>query len=186
MADRKRNDDNAFFDQIGRCITSWAEVERELFGICHAALGATYDRAAIVYGRTPSIETRLNLVNDLVSVSLPPRARSDGGHAGPLEKEWESLFCTIKGLLPIRNVLAHHPVVTHVEFEQDESGQIARVGDVWMQYLTSEHESRRARKFPQPKIQDLRDHHEAVMALVGPLYAFHKKLLAESRRPKGE
>lgn len=62
-----------FLMWIGTCITAWAKVEEQLFGICEHCLGARTDRAAIVYYRTPTIDSRVLLVDELVRTVLPKR-----------------------------------------------------------------------------------------------------------------
>jgi hypothetical protein len=101
-----------FFTWLGKCITAWASVENHLFEICVSSLGTTKHRAAIVYYRTPSLDARLELTNELVLTVLPARERD--------VKIWDNIKKEIKSLSPIRNRLAHHPV----EQRQITVGQI--------------------------------------------------------------
>ena len=63
---------------MGNAISNWARVEAYLFKICRAALGATSQRTAIVYGRTPTLEARRLLINDLLETTLPVRPQNGG------------------------------------------------------------------------------------------------------------
>jgi hypothetical protein len=69
-----------FYMWIGHCISAWAKVEERLFKICWHSLRAPKTQAAIVYFRTPSLDARLSLVDELVKSALPKPERRDGGH----------------------------------------------------------------------------------------------------------
>ena len=104
------NSANEFFTWLGKCITAWAQVEDHLFEICLHSLGATKPRVAIVYYRTPTLDARLKLTDELVRTVLPARDPPDGGHDHPDTKKWSQLRRQIAELLPVRNRMAHHPV----------------------------------------------------------------------------
>ena len=99
-----------FLMWVGFCITAWAKVEEHLFKICETCLRAREDRVAIVYYRTPTIDSRLKLVDELIRTALPKPARKRGGHDHPDLKVWNSLRKDIEGLLSTRSRIAHHPV----------------------------------------------------------------------------
>lgn len=102
--------EDEFHMWIGKCITAWAKVEEHLFDICVKSLGTTQQKAAIVYFRTPTLDTRLKLVDELVRTVLPKRERKDGGHDHEDVKTWNKFRKQIGEILPVRNRLAHHPV----------------------------------------------------------------------------
>jgi hypothetical protein len=102
--------DDEFLKWIGISITAWAEVEVHLFEICKRCLGTRNDRAAIVYYRTPSINSRLELVDELVRTVLPKSEQKSGSHPHPDVKEWGVLRKDIGKLLRTRNRIAHHPI----------------------------------------------------------------------------
>ena len=104
------NSADEFFTWLGKCITAWAQVEEHLFEICVHSLRATKHRVAIVYYRTPTLDSRLQLTNELVRTVLPARDPPSGGHDHPDTKKWDDLRGQIIGLLPVRNRMAHHPV----------------------------------------------------------------------------
>jgi hypothetical protein len=83
---------NEFLLTIGNCITEWAAIEEQLFEICLMCLACPRDRAAIVYYRTPSIDARLHLADELVKAALPKRVRKDGGHDRPDVDHWRTIY----------------------------------------------------------------------------------------------
>jgi hypothetical protein len=99
-----------FFYWVGLAVTQWARIDEELFSICAAVLKADQRHVAIIYYRTPSLEARISLTNDLAKTVMPQRKRKNGGHASPFERKWDKLIQDIKDALRIRNQLAHSPV----------------------------------------------------------------------------
>jgi hypothetical protein len=101
-------------------------------------------RAAIIYYRTPTIDARLQLADELVRTVLPKRGKNDGGHDHQDVKIWNELRKEINSLLPIRNRIAHHPVTgaTYPEFSA-----VADLFDqrTWYQSQVSESEKLRGR-----------------------------------------
>lgn len=67
-----------FHQQVGMCITAWANVNQQLFNICFDILGSTKDRVSIVFYSSPTIATRLRLVDELVLSVLPKREKKTG------------------------------------------------------------------------------------------------------------
>jgi hypothetical protein len=47
-----------FYKWVGICITQWASIESKLFRICHCTHQTDKQTAAIVFFRTPTLETR--------------------------------------------------------------------------------------------------------------------------------
>lgn len=92
---------------IGRCITEWAGIEETIFDVCCIALATKTPLAAIVFYRSPTIETRLVLTNDLLKFWFP---KAPGGHEHQLLQQWDSLQKKIRELTPYRNLMAHHPI----------------------------------------------------------------------------
>ena len=101
-------DEREFYAAVGKAITSWADLEAILFQMTHAILGCTKERAAIVFYRTPTIDSRLTLTNDLVNSFFPKHG--PGEHPDPRIKRWREIQAEIREHLPDRNRLAHHPV----------------------------------------------------------------------------
>jgi hypothetical protein len=101
----------AFYQYIGICISEWANVETQLFRLCAFVLKASTQHVAIVFRRTPTLETRLKLADELVMTVLPKRERQDGGHDAPIVIEWKAIQQEFRELMETRNHLAHWPVV---------------------------------------------------------------------------
>ena len=55
-----------FHMMIGYCIAEWAGIDDELFRIFQQCTGAKEKQAAIVYYRTPALNVRLGLVDEIV------------------------------------------------------------------------------------------------------------------------
>jgi hypothetical protein len=113
-----KSPNDEFLMWIGLCITAWAKVEEYLFAVCEECLGTRTDRAAIVYYRTPTIDARIKLIDELVRTRLPTRERKSGGHDHPDLKEWDDLRKDTLALLSTRRRIAHHPVKARTEMEQ--------------------------------------------------------------------
>jgi hypothetical protein len=99
-----------FMAMVGYCITDWALVEEELFGILHDVLGVSDERAAIIYLRTPTIEGRLSLINEIVPTTFPKTEPKNGRHQHKDLDMRDSILKEIRSLLSTRNRLAHSPV----------------------------------------------------------------------------
>ena len=97
-----------FLKRIGHCITYWAFIEEMLFEICVATLKAPRKQTAIVYYRTPTLEARLSLVQELVAAKFP--RKKPGQHSSTLEITWSNLVKEATDLIPERNTLAHRPL----------------------------------------------------------------------------
>ena len=97
-----------FYEWIGRCITEWAHVDESLFRLCFLASKTKEKQAAIIFYRTPNLDTRLKLVDELIRAVLPQKR--PGEHDTEIVREWAKLKIAIEKLLPVRNALAHHPL----------------------------------------------------------------------------
>jgi hypothetical protein len=60
---------------IGYCIAEWAGIDDELFRIFQHCTGAKEQQAAIIYYRTPGLNVRLGLVDEIVRSVLPKRSQ---------------------------------------------------------------------------------------------------------------
>ena len=102
---------------IGVCIKEWASIEHVLLQLCNLALKTTDKIASIVYFRTPSLDGRTKLTDELLLTILPAREKKDGGHDHRLVKEWTGIRKDIKNELAVRNKLAHWPLAMSVELK---------------------------------------------------------------------
>jgi hypothetical protein len=64
-----------FHMMVGYCIAEWARVEDALFRIFQACLSIKAEQCAILYYRTPSLDTRLVLVDEIVKSVLPKKPK---------------------------------------------------------------------------------------------------------------
>ena len=148
---------NEFLMWIGHCITAWAKFEEHLFSVCRACLGARLDRAAIVYYRTPALDSRIKLVHELVCTVLPKPPKKSGAHPHPDLKQWNDLRNEITDLLAIRRRIAHHPVRATSAIEEKDQALFERT---WLEIYMSENERLRSdSKDTEPlKYDDLVNH----------------------------
>jgi hypothetical protein len=106
-----------FYAAIGVCIKELSSIEHVLLQLCNLALKTTDKIASIVYLRTPSLESRTNLTEELLLAILPQRERKNGGHDHRLVKEWIVIRKGIKSELEVRNKLAHWPLAMSVDMK---------------------------------------------------------------------
>jgi hypothetical protein len=152
--------------------------------LCAFVLKASTQRVAIVFDRTPTLETRLQLTDELVMTVLPKRERQDGGHDAPIVIEWRAIQKEFRELMETRNHLAHWPVVkgASVKIATNPSTldmEITSYEDTleMSQSLTELH--RGMGKKDRIKPTDLPGHHSRVIALKNTLNQFYYKLSGE-------
>jgi hypothetical protein len=164
---------------IGMCISLWATIEARIFRICWKSLGCSEERAAIVYFRTPSLDTRMALTQELVESVLPKTAAGQPLH--PDLSAWNEIVRTFHDLKRVRNRIAHHPV-TH----KTEPGALAMFPplgglpfdpnemDYWFENYVSQEERLRGRHTQMLPlgIEDLKAHYLATFGLTKQLDAF--------------
>lgn len=170
-----------FYLLMGQAISHWAKVEAYLFKICRAALGTTSQRAGIVYTRTPTLESRRTLVNDLLATILPQRPQN-GGKEHADAREWKSITEAMQALIPTRNHIAHRPMEPHIDWESEADGGVGRT-DLWFAITASDHE--RAR-YGGPDgsitVADLQNHIRDVWSLKERVAAFYVDRLPSHTR----
>jgi hypothetical protein len=177
-----------FYELVGRCIKAWARVESGLFEICAFVLKAPREQAAVIYYRTPSIDTRLELTHELVRFVMPQRERKEGGHDAPIVSKWNELRSAIKEMLPARNALAHHPVrqqqpiTVGISLRDKERPPRVVVGAPWLELAMSAEEELRQRGKKEPiKHADLPGHLTSVRSLAVRLDDFYEELKAQRK-----
>lgn len=104
-----------FHSLIGYCIAEWAKVDEELFRICWLCLGSRRERAALIYYRTPTLDARLTLVDQLTSLILPRKERA-GAHDHADVILWRAIAGDFRKLLHTRRRVAHQPVRGGTEY----------------------------------------------------------------------
>ena len=122
---------------VGICITKWSDVDRDLLRITCDALGTGSQRAAIVYLKTPTIDSRLTLLDELINCILDPLPKAKTKPT--LLKQWSKVLESIRDLLPTRNKLAHCPVGTVFEdgSAHERPAILSSIGEVYRGKLAS-------------------------------------------------
>ena len=175
-------DHEDFFKWVGICIKEWAYIEKVIFDLCSYVLKADRKHVAIIYYRTPTLEGRLALTNDLLQSIFPKKA---GEHDNPKLVIWTKIFKEIRNLAPARNVLAHSPIRYKVSIKAqiDKTGQPAKVinQESWIEIATSENERLKTGEDKSYRVDDLPKYHAAVRALWDRLLNFHNDLRVRLR-----
>src|SRR5690242_4036852 len=154
-------DENQFYAAVGRAITTWAQVEDVLFAITFSILGCSRERAAIVFYRTPTIDSRLTLTNDLIDSFFPKHEGGDKPDARV--KRWREIQTLLREHLPIRNRLAHHPVGPVVDLRDDNNFQI-----IYASHISSGERLRKGEVEPL-ELAEIRAHRQTVLMILNEL-----------------
>lgn len=157
-----------FMTVLGISITQWARVEDQLFKLCRDILGTTTDHTAIVYYRTPSLEGRISLADELIDTIFPPP--ESGKHRHDDYKCWELIKAAMKAEMPIRNRLAHSPVSLEIDTEGRKP--------LSLESQQHPHEAARGKGVKPPiTISDIKDHLGRVRPLALQLGEFRNQRL---------
>src|SRR5262249_47711624 len=161
-------------------ITAWAKVEEHLFRMCVNCMGTSDEIGAIVYYRTPTIDARLSLLDELVRARLPRKERRNGRHDHSDVKAWDNVRKDVMSLLKIRNRIAHHPV--GAEWGAGHSDGFGLLGlKSWLEIYVSEHEGLRGKAVEMKplKVDDLSIHCTEVQAITKRLDQFCSTVLSK-------
>jgi hypothetical protein len=177
-----------FYKAIGRCIAEWAKVDEALFAIFRQCVGPL-DQCAIIYYRTPGLDVRLSLTDEIVKSVLPRTEPGRQDH--PHLLAWATARKGFTDLLAIRRRIAHHPVVTKAIPSGlcDPFGSLLfGAGPVISGFeLYASHGERLRGKASNDKpltIHDLRNHMASVTLLHIQLHQFLRDaLLAQNEEP---
>ena len=149
-----------------------------LFEICKLCLGARNDRAAIVYYRTPTIGSRLELIDELVRTVLPKREQKSGSHDHPDLKEWDDLRKDVGKLLHTRNRIAHQRVKIRDAFGVPGGIGLLQAGRQFELHISDGERLRSRSAEVEPLMQDdLAKHCQAVVAIVTRIVQFLRTTL---------
>lgn len=152
-----------FMALLGTCITEWAWIEEEIYGICQMILGTASVHTSIIYYRTPSLEARLKLVDELMETVFPPP--ENGKHKHSDADVWKKLSKGIQDQMPVRNQLAHSPTAMGIwGTVDDETGKVSQVVELKMQSSPHRHEMNRPKGTSKKMLlkQDLEKHLQEV------------------------
>lgn len=183
-----------FFRLVGRAITDWANIEEELFHICGTVLNAKPQHVAIVYYRTPTLDGRISLVDELVRSLFP--SRKTGEHATREELMWEKVMKILRDEKAIRRQLAHSPVSGFIATDPASTSlpntpksQIGRaqiiVTDIWLASYVSHTERLRGtkeRQKEQLREDDIKTHSKKLSEAINHLRNFRENELATLTR----
>jgi hypothetical protein len=166
-----------FYQLVGHCIKAWASIEDQLFAACDLILKTNPRLVAIIFYRTPTIDTRLQLTSELLQCVLPQREKAGSGRDHPIVAQWKQFEKEIRELLPIRNLLAHSPVwmVVNSPAVFDSVGNIT--SPVTMAIATSPKERLRGRDPRQISDHELLSHLETINTIRANLAQFISGLL---------
>jgi hypothetical protein len=170
----RRNRDE-FFKEMGHCIALWAEADEALFHIFRVCVGP-YDQSAIIYYRTPGLDLRLGLTDEIVVATLRP----GGGRSNkrdPRVAVWKLIVKEFKNLLAVRRRIAHQPVRT----EPFSVGSAIDDPQTSFEIFANRHEQLRdrERKLPPLDIRRLTLHHLGVEGLRQKLAEFREGVLTK-------
>jgi hypothetical protein len=170
-----------FYQWVGRCITAWSDIEARLFECCWYCLGSTRERTSIVYYRTPTLDARLTLADELVGTIFPKSKRKSGGHPHPDIKHWARIVSDLRTHLATRRRIAHHPVGQVIEPIVQDGALTGELQISWEIYTSSAEKLRQANADYVPlTMQHLIDHHTEISTLKGRLKEFvGKKLIPQ-------
>lgn len=183
-----------FYQHLGIAIAEWAWIDAELFSVCAAVFRApVLQHVAIIYYRTPTVDARLTLTDELVESVLPKPERKSGGHPHPTAKEWTAIEKAIRAELKIRRQLAHSPAYSVAQTEPPlpegfpllaaigEPGKFYRIIDVWFASYVSLTERLRggaAAESKALKIEDIKSHIERLREVGERLQRFRSTVLS--------
>jgi hypothetical protein len=103
-----------FYQRVGKCIKAWATIEDKLFDICEKLLKTDRAFVSVVFFRSPTIRSRIELTNELLRVRFPKVKENNQEKDHPVIVEWKPIKKAIVDLLPVRNSLAHDPVKMNI------------------------------------------------------------------------
>jgi hypothetical protein len=180
-----------FHMMVGYCIAEWATVDEELFLILRNCLGP-YEQSAIIYYRTPGLDVRLSLTDELVLSVLPEKDRQSGGHDDPSVQSWKKILGQFRTLLSVRRRIAHLPVIPrriiqggatfgNFAFNTTTFGDPGTIESSFEIY-ESKHEQLRGKSEGRSllTVEDLQNHLVEVHALGEALRAFRRDVLKSS------
>jgi hypothetical protein len=96
----KRNRD-AFLRLVGECVTRWAFTDRALFLLFRQALDIDVKSAGTLYYRLTTLSSKLALTDAVIKLVATPTNL----------KVWKTYKKKMDQLIPIRNIVAHHPLL---------------------------------------------------------------------------
>jgi hypothetical protein len=175
---RLQDEFDEFYRMMGQCIAEWAKVDDELFRIFHACLGPLR-QSAIIYYRTPGLDLRFGLTEELVLSILPKR--QSGSHKHDDVKAWKGATTGHDSLLSVRRRIAHQAVTPKeaITVRRSAGGGVEAVPISWFEIYASQNELMREKEANATPltIGDLKAHYFCVMGLQERLRGFYHDVL---------
>jgi hypothetical protein len=166
-----------FYNALGRAITNWASIEELLYETVYEILGCTRRRAAVVYYRTPTLDSRVTLTSDLLRTVFPESA--PGGKDDPGWAEWKAIRKKLKDALPTRNHLAHHQVSPIIDLWESTDGKEHKTTLRTASYKSHAEQLRDGDPFNPIGLKEIERHITFVSNLAILLQAFRRRVLAK-------
>jgi hypothetical protein len=170
-----------FHMMLGYCIAVWADVDDLLFQVFRECVGPPL-QCAIIYYKTPGLDARFSLTDEIVRSILPKK--KPGGHDHPSVIAWDKAIKPRQDLLAIRRRLAHHPVTIRMRphsnsmLNRAPPGKMTIGGPIhqfsWTELYATEQEKLRGRTadLMPLRLPDLENHFNGVGALANNLLGF--------------
>lgn len=176
-----------FFALIGVCVTEWAGIDEWIFRLFKQCVFPER-QAAIIYYRSPGLNIRLSLTDEILKSVFPKPRKKVGSHPSAIEQEWNTLKKDIEGQLGIRRRIAHQPIKINSgwlghflhgrttlagnDFDPEE------LADSWFSIYATEHERMREKEAnSEPlKLDDLKTHLKTLSSLTPRLVTFSDNL----------
>lgn len=164
-----------FYLWIGKCIKRWASVEHVLFKMCDTCLDSRRRVVAVVFFRTPTLESKITLVSDLLDARFFPHGKRSGQHDPDEMKRWNKLEARLRKHLPLRNFIAHNPMSSRGEktlpgekptFRNPQPAVVQHPADA----------ERKAASIKDVRVDDLDKHYKEVTLLMNDLGKFADEL----------
>jgi hypothetical protein len=174
-----------FHMMIGYCIAEWAGIDDELFRIFQHCTGAKEQQAAIIYYRTPGLNVRLGLVDEIVRSVLPQT--QSGGRKDPKLTRWEAINKDCENLFGTRRRIAHQPVraqETLVPMPRLQSPHYLyldqttnKMSQASFEIYTTEIEKMRGKDTAPLTLKDLQNHQKRTSEVRSQMNAFFAEVL---------
>jgi hypothetical protein len=162
-----------FHLEMGYCVSAWALVDEVLFSIFQRCVGP-WHQCAIIYYRTPGLDIRRGLVDEIVRFILPKPEKNEHPHEDV--KAWAAATRGLNDLLATRRRIAHQQV--GVTLYADERPQSPNYNPV-MEVFASHYERLRGKDEGGRgiDIERLAQHQADVQLLADRLAAFRDNVL---------
>lgn len=152
---------------------------RHLFDLCHIYSGSSRTVAAVIYGRTPTLEARITLISDLIETAYP---KKPGEHDHPNLVTWNKIKTESKRLIPTRNVIVHAPAAMQAKLNLEVLPDLQV--DTWVELYAAEHDKLRGKGTGPLKMEQVKQHRADATDLAKRVSSFVNFLRPPKRRKR--